>query len=89
MSETRYARIVAAPEQVAPFLPDNYRVVATDRGRGAQESSGALVVIIAGEDSAGWTLDDYVLPRLASGLYFGREVAHAGALPTHRDNQPG
>jgi hypothetical protein len=31
-------------------------------------------VIIAGTDYAGWTLDGYVLPRLASGLMFGEEV---------------
>ena len=32
------------------------------------------VAIIAGEDRAGWTLDDYVLPRLASGGYIGVEI---------------
>lgn len=31
-------------------------------------------VIIKGKDVAGWTLDGYVLPRLASGLYFGEEL---------------
>jgi len=31
-------------------------------------------VIIQGTDNAGWTLDDYVIPRLASGLYFAREI---------------
>ena len=49
---------------VAAYLPANYRVVgATPDG-----------ILIEGEDRAGWTLDDYVLPRLASGLYHGREV---------------
>lgn len=32
------------------------------------------VFIIAGEDVAGWTLDDYVIPRLASGLIFADEI---------------
>ena len=32
------------------------------------------VTVIAGEDNAGWTLDDYVIPRLASGLYVGKEI---------------
>lgn len=32
------------------------------------------VFIIAGEDVAGWTLDDYVIPRLASGLIFAEEI---------------
>jgi hypothetical protein len=49
---------------VAAYLPSNYRVVASD-----DES-----VTIEGEDVAGWTLNDYVLPRLASGLMFGTEV---------------
>lgn len=52
---------VAAIKQ---YLPANYRVVeVTEAG-----------TLIEGEDVAGWTLDDYVLPRLASGLYFGLEV---------------
>ena len=29
---------------------------------------------IAGRDVAGWTLDAYVIPRLASGLYFATEI---------------
>ena len=31
-------------------------------------------IIIAGEDNAGWTLKDYVLPRLASGMIYAREL---------------
>lgn len=30
--------------------------------------------VIGGYDNAGWTLDDYVLPRLASGGMHGREI---------------
>ena len=30
--------------------------------------------MIGGYDDAGWTLDGYVLPRLASGLIFGEEI---------------
>lgn len=51
-------------ETVARYLPSNYSVVSCENGE----------TVIAGEDSAGWTLDDYVLPRLASGLYFGKEL---------------
>jgi hypothetical protein len=29
---------------------------------------------IVGEDFAGWTLDAYILPRLASGLHWAEEV---------------
>jgi len=32
---------------------------------------------IVGLDVAGWTLEDYVIPRLASGMYYARE----GRLP--------
>ena len=51
-------------DRVAAFLPSNYSVVSQADG----------IVTIAGTDNAGWTLDDYVLPRLASGLLFGIEV---------------
>lgn len=62
---TRTALIrTQSTEAVARFLPSNYAVVST-----SEEG-----VLIEGEDNAGWTLDGYVLPRLASGLYFGEEV---------------
>ncbi len=51
-------------DRVAAFLPSNYTVV----GHADHQ------VTIQGIDNAGWTLDDYVLPRLASGLLFGIEV---------------
>jgi hypothetical protein len=69
----RRAEVRTSPEAaagVAAYLPDNYRVTGTR----PDPRVGWVVVIIEGEDVAGWTLDDYVLPRLASGLYFGREV---------------
>lgn len=48
---------------IARYLPSNYtaKIVGDD-------------VLITGEDSAGWTLDGYVIPRLASGLYFAEEI---------------
>jgi hypothetical protein len=56
----------ATREQVQDYLPSNYNVVHVDpNGQG---------VLIAGEDDHGWTMDDYVLPRLASGLMPGKEV---------------
>jgi len=63
----RYARIrQAEPERVEAYLPSAYSVLCTHEGD----------VIIRGTDNAGWTLDDYVLPRLASGLMFGDEITH-------------
>lgn len=50
-------------ERVRRYLPSNYE---------ANWHLGAIW--ITGHDVAGWTLDGYVLPRLASGLVFADEV---------------
>ena len=55
-------------ERIAVYMPDNYKVkgmIATARGD---------AVLIEGTDRAGWTFDDYVKPRLASGLWFAERV---------------
>ena len=49
--------------RVEAYLPSNYEV----------SVEGGLVYI-TGHDNAGWTLDGYVIPRLASGLIFAEEV---------------
>lgn len=49
---------------VAAYLPSNYSV--------AGETS--LGVVIEGNDKFGWTLDGYVLPRLASALIVVSEI---------------
>ena len=64
----RYATVKGDTEVVARYLPSNYSVIAT------LEDGDVDTVLIGGEDSAGWGLDTYVLPRLASGLLFGKEV---------------
>ena len=51
-------------KQVKNYLPANYQVVGCHGG----------VVTVEGHDHAGWTLDGYVLPRLASGLLWATEV---------------
>lgn len=76
----RYALVSTkrdAPDVVARYLPSNYRVIATvDQANKADEFDFEFgpCVVIEGEDRAGWTLDAYVLPRLASGLIVGREI---------------
>lgn len=66
----RYAKIIKRPrladnaEQIARYLPDNYKI------RGETDE----FFVIEGEDNAGWTMDAYVLPRLASGLVWGQEI---------------
>lgn len=51
-------------DRLEAFLPHNYTVV----------DSHDDVFVIAGEDHAGWTMDDYVIPRLASGLIWATEI---------------
>ncbi len=68
----RYALVnvpnVGDTNAVRRYLPSNYEVI------GLSEHEGRSVAVVAGRDNAGWTLHDYVLPRLASGLYGGREI---------------
>jgi hypothetical protein len=37
------------------------------------DEPGGVKCVIGGEDARGWTLDGYVIPRLASGLLFADE----------------
>lgn len=60
----RYALVASDADAVAAYLPGNYRVFGTVDGQ----------TVIAGRDPAGWTLEGYVIPRLASGLYFATEI---------------
>ena len=55
-------------ETVRNYLPRNY--TATLEGKD---------IVISGEDDHGWTLDGYVIPRLASGLIVAREIE---SIPT-------
>ncbi len=47
-------------DRVAKYLPKNYSIVHQD--------PNAQGLLIAGEDDHGWTMDEYVIPRLGSGL---------------------
>jgi len=60
-------------ETVRRYLPSNYEA----------DSDGGNVWI-HGVDRLGWTLDDYVLPRLASGLHFAKEVVPMPGLTAKR-----
>lgn len=67
----RYAIVQGSPAAtVAAYLPSNYEVV----GAYWSPTDQINVVFIAGHDHAGWTLDDYVIPRLASGLHACTEL---------------
>lgn len=69
--EVRHARVNVrghGPEAIAAYLPSNYQVT------GTEIMAGDEYALITGVDIAGFTLDDYVIPRLASGLYFAEET---------------
>jgi len=59
-------------ERLERFLPANYSVVGQVPPAGLIE--GFVAFLIEGWDEGGWTLDGYVLPRLQSGLIFGKEI---------------
>jgi hypothetical protein len=50
---------------VRAYLPSN--------STAEQDYEGGTITI-SGLDRSGWTLDEYVIPRLASGLIFAEEV---------------
>ncbi len=54
--------------RVLAYLPSNYgaALVTTD--------TLSYRVKITGQDDHGWTLDGYVIPRLASGNFFAKET---------------
>lgn len=57
---------------IEKYLPPNYQVVG-----GGKDLDGPFVRI-EGRDEAGWTLDEYVIPRLASGLFVATETTPKG-----------
>lgn len=59
-------------DRVRAYMPANYTAVAVADRRDPPEQ---LAVLIVGEDNAGWTLDGYVIPRLASGMIYAAELA--------------
>lgn len=68
---TRFATIrnARSAKEVWAYLPFNYNIVGGDIGQPDEP-----VYVIAGDDSAGYTLDGYVGPRMASGGIWCREV---------------
>ncbi len=56
-------------KEIEAYLPGNYEVTKV------APNPGGIDVLIEGEDNAGWSLDGYVLPRLASGNIYGREYS--------------
>ena len=68
---TRYAVVFSryptdTPQGMRNYLPENYEIIGHTL---THTPDGRWRIGIQGEDVAGWTLDDYVLPRLDSGGY--------------------
>lgn len=63
----RYAIVSGARtrSEVEAYLPSNYIVI--HEYESADSRLYPTKFVIAGRDNAGWTLDDYVIPRLGSG----------------------
>ena len=78
----RYAivRNATSRQQAEAYLPGNYNVVHEalwSRYPGdinPHSPRDVEVYVIEGEDSHGWTLDGYVIPRYASGLIWVEEI---------------
>ena len=52
-------------DRIRALLPENYKVA---------YNSLTEQFMITGHDVAGWTLEDYVIPRLVSGLVCAEEI---------------
>lgn len=56
-------------KDVAQYLPGNYSVIGRTIELGNIDIPLThMGILIAGVDNHGWTLEDYVIPRLGSGL---------------------
>ena len=78
-------------DRVAVYLPRDYKVegeVTLTEPWGEEKA-----VVIGGRDWHGWTLDDYVIPRLGSGMMAATEIglshpvmAQLNAFPKEQPN---
>lgn len=66
-------------EQVRAYLPRDYsaneEVMERHAVTGPDGYRQSVRIVIRGHDFAGWTMEDYVVPRLASGLIFVEVLA--------------
>lgn len=57
-------------DEVSKYLPGNYMVT----GFQYDATRQANMIVVTGEDVAGWTAESYVIPRLASGMYSAKLI---------------
>lgn len=73
MSKIRRAKVYVSTrgtpslQEVRAYMPSNYKA-------SLAEINGDTHILIKGEDYAGWTLEDYIIPRLGSGMILAEEV---------------
>lgn len=75
--EARFAVIRGARtvKEALAYLPMRYALMESFEVEGGTATGRKeLWVVIGGVDDAGWTLEGYVIPRLASGLMFAEEL---------------
>ena len=66
------ARNAQDQRHLQALLPDNYSVLGVLKDN--------EIFVIGGEDKAGWNLEDYVIPRAASGMVYIEEVTEDGII---------
>ena len=64
-------------EEIRAYLPRGWQVHARPMGPLDDDGRARLWAVVTGEDRAGWTFDEYVAPRLASGLLFAEPMPDA------------
>ena len=74
--EPRFAVVRGARtiRELEAYLPSNYGLMESFEVEVNEGGRTALIAIIGGHDNAGWTLESYVIPRLASGLIGCEEI---------------
>lgn len=62
---------------VERYLPGNYEVTFSDNE----------FAYVKGEDMAGWTAEDYVIPRLQSGMIYAEKINEADYVAATRPGE--
>ncbi len=73
----RYALITghrADPKTITAYLPSNYKILWVGEWEEYPGGPVGPAVVIEGRDYAGWTLHQYVIPRLGSGMIHATEI---------------
>lgn len=61
----KFAKCSRSVDQVRPYMPTNYHVAEATDGK----------ALVYGTDDHGWTMEDYVIPRLGSGMIAATQIS--------------